>query len=174
MALMLMRVLAALGPLTGLIVLLFLTEFFPPAWRVPLGLWTALPLPLGYWIGRKVARDRCSEAVVLAGLAAAALFAIWAYWDAFLGPSSRTESLSGLILLFGPLYQLAGLTVVLVAAWLLGRQDFWSENDQGFHRRGETQAEPSLSCKAASRMDRRDERHREPVPQPKHAAPRLT
>jgi hypothetical protein len=37
------------------------------------------------------------------------------------GESRRTESMSGLLFLFGPLYQYAVLTPALLIAWLMGR-----------------------------------------------------
>ncbi len=59
---------------------------------------------------------------IVVGLALAFAFGAWLYWDAFLGPSSRTESLSGLVVLHGPLYQSVILAVALLAAWLLSRE----------------------------------------------------
>jgi hypothetical protein len=55
-----------------------------------------------------------------AGLALALALGMWTYWDAFLGPS-RDESLAGLIVLFAPLYQLAGLALTVLLARLLDR-----------------------------------------------------
>jgi hypothetical protein len=57
----------------------------------------------------------------VAGLGVAFALGAWLYWDAFLGRSSREESLAGLIVLHAPIYQLVVLVVALMAAWLLGR-----------------------------------------------------
>jgi hypothetical protein len=59
-------------------------------------------------------RHRCRSCLAFA-------FGAWLYWDAFLGPSSRTESLSGLVVLHGPLYQFVILAIALLAATLLNR-----------------------------------------------------
>jgi hypothetical protein len=45
----------------------------------------------------------------------------WLYWDAFLGRSSREESLSGLIVLHGPLYRLVVIGIGLLIASMLNR-----------------------------------------------------
>jgi hypothetical protein len=58
---------------------------------------------------------------IIVGLAVAFVFGAWLYWDAFLGPSSREESLSGLVVLHGPLYQSVILAIALPAATLLNR-----------------------------------------------------
>jgi hypothetical protein len=49
--------------------------------RPPVAIWIALPLPLGYWAGRKLARSAAAFATVVAGLAVAFLVAAWAYWE---------------------------------------------------------------------------------------------
>jgi hypothetical protein len=73
-------------------------------------------------VGHRIARSESPPRIVLAGLAIAAVLAIWLYWDAFLGPGSRTESLAGLIVLFAPLYQAVVIGIALVIAWLVDRR----------------------------------------------------
>src|SRR5215203_6981661 len=85
MTLTLMRLVAALGPLTGIALVLFGMDNFGPAWRLPLCLWASTPVPLGYWVGRRITRSESPRRIVLVGLAIAAVLAIWLYWDAFLG-----------------------------------------------------------------------------------------
>jgi hypothetical protein len=84
-------------------------------------LWIAVPIPLAYWLGTKLARTNASFAVLLFGLFVAFAFVAWAYWDITWGPARRAESMSGLLFIFGPLYQLGWLTVVLLIAALIGR-----------------------------------------------------
>ena len=82
----------------------------------------AAPLPLAYWIGSRLAATSQAWVAIVVGLALAFAFGAWLYWDAFLGPSSRTESLSGLVVLHGPLYQAVILAIALLTAWLLSRR----------------------------------------------------
>ena len=86
---------------------------------VILAVWVAAPLPIAYGAGRWLAKTRRSWTAVVAGLAVAFALGAWLYWDAFLGRSSREESLAGLIVLVAPIYQLVVLALALVAAWLL-------------------------------------------------------
>jgi hypothetical protein len=85
-------------------------------------LWVAAPLPLAYWIGSRFTATLSAWGAIVVGLALAFAFGAWLYWDAFLGPSSRTESLSGLVVLHDPLYQSVILTMALLAASLLSRR----------------------------------------------------
>lgn len=99
-----------------------LQSVFRPGEALLFAFWAALPLPLAYTAGRVMVRSPRSWMVIAAGLATAFAFGAWLYWDAFLGPSSRTESLSGLIVLHAPLYQFVLLAVALVAAWFIERR----------------------------------------------------
>ncbi len=94
---------------------------FKPHEAVILAVWVAVPLPIAYGAGRWLAKTRRSWTAVVAGLAVAFAMGAWLYWDAFLGRSSREESLAGLIVLVAPIYQLVVLALALVAAWLLSR-----------------------------------------------------
>jgi hypothetical protein len=95
---------------------------FQPKHALILTPWVAVPLPIAYWIGSKVATTHSAWMAVTAGLALSFAFGAWLYWDAFLGPSSRSESLSGLVVLYGPLYQGVILVVALVAAGIMSRR----------------------------------------------------
>jgi hypothetical protein len=95
---------------------------FQPKHALILTAWVAAPLPVAYWIGSKVATTQSAWMAVTAGLALSFAFGAWLYWDAFLGPSSRSESLSGLVVLYGPLYQGVILVVALVAAGIMSRR----------------------------------------------------
>ena len=101
---------------------LFMDERFRPFQYIASAVWAGLPIPLGWWIGRKLARGTTALAVLVAILAVLWALATWLYWDAFLGPSSRTESLAGLIVLFAPLYQWIVIVVMLPIVWLIGRR----------------------------------------------------
>ena len=81
----------------------------------------AAPLPLGYWAGSRIARAAPAWRAVLAGLALAFAMGAWLYWDAFLGRSSREESLAGLIVLVAPIYQFVVIGIALMVAWMLNR-----------------------------------------------------
>ncbi len=94
---------------------------FTPQQALILLPWVAAPLPLAYGIGSRLAATPQAWVAIVVGLALAFAFGAWLYWDAFLGPSSRTESLSGLVVLHGPLYQAVILAVALLAAWRLSR-----------------------------------------------------
>jgi len=83
--------------------------------------WMSVPIPLAYWLGTKFARTSTSFAIVLLGLIAALAFAAWAYWEITWGVSRHTESMSGLLFVFAPLYQLGGLAAVLTIAAIVGR-----------------------------------------------------
>ena len=103
-------------------VFLLMLSGFQPLQALVLAVWVAAPLPLAYWIGSRLAATSSAWVAIVVGLALAFAFGAWLYWDAFLGPSSRTESLSGLVVLHGPLYQAVILAVTLLTAWLLGRK----------------------------------------------------
>jgi len=94
---------------------------FKPHEAAILAVWVAAPLAIAYWVGGRLAKTRGAWTAVVAGLGVAFALGAWLYWDAFLGRSSREESLAGLIVLHAPIYQLVVLVVALVAAWLLGR-----------------------------------------------------
>jgi hypothetical protein len=85
-------------------------------------MWIAVPIPLAYWLGTRLARTNASFAVLLFGLGVAFAFAAWVYWDITWGPARRTESMSGLMFIFGPLYQFGWLAAVLLIAALVGRK----------------------------------------------------
>jgi hypothetical protein len=83
--------------------------------------WMAVPIPLAYWLGLKLARTSASFAVVLFGLVVALALVAWMYWEITWGVSRHTESMSGLLFVFAPLYQLGWLAAVLAVAALMGR-----------------------------------------------------
>jgi hypothetical protein len=89
---------------------------FKPHEAAILAVWVAAPLPMAHWVGGRLAKTRGAWTAVVAGLAVAFALGAWLYWDAFLGRSSREESLAGLIVLHAPIYQLVVLVVALVAA----------------------------------------------------------
>ena len=82
----------------------------------------AAPLPLGYWAGSQDCAGRARlDGRCCGGLAVAFAMGAWLYWDAFLGRSSREESLAGLIVLVAPIYQFVVIGVALMVALLLNR-----------------------------------------------------
>jgi hypothetical protein len=84
-------------------------------------IWIAAPIPFACWLGTRLARTNASFAVVLFGLFIAFVFGAWAYWGITWGAARRTESMSGLLFIFGPLYQLGWLVMALLIAALIGR-----------------------------------------------------
>lgn len=116
------KVLALLWLPICLAVFFLMQVGFSPVQALILTVWIAIPLPLAYWAATRFATTQRAWAIVTAGLAIAFAGGAWLYWDAFLGPSSRTESLSGLIVLHAPLYQFVLLTLALLGAWISQRR----------------------------------------------------
>ena len=116
------RILAIAWVLLSVGVYFLMLNGFTPQQALVLLLWVAAPLPLAYGIGSRLATTSQAWVTIVAGLALAFAFGAWLYWDGFLGPSSRTESLSGLVVLHGPLYQAVILAIALLTAWQLSRR----------------------------------------------------
>ena len=114
------RILAAAWVLLSVGVYFLMLSGFTPQQALILLVWIAAPLPLAYWIGSRLAAASGASGAIVVGLALAFAFGAWLYWDAFLGPSSRTESLSGLVVLHG--YQAVILAIALLTAWRLKRR----------------------------------------------------
>jgi hypothetical protein len=115
------RIIAIAWVLLSVGVYFLMLNGFTPLQALVLLFWVAAPLPLAYWIGSRVAATSRAWVAVVIGMALAFAFGGWLYWDAFLGPSSRTESLSGLVVLHGPLYQAVILAIALLTGWRLSR-----------------------------------------------------
>jgi hypothetical protein len=115
------RILAGAWVILSCGVFVLMLRGFKPHQALVLLFWVAAPLPLAYWIGSRVATAPRAWVAIIVGLAVAFVFGAWLYRDAFLGPSSREESLSGLVVLHGPLYQSVILAIALPAATLLNR-----------------------------------------------------
>ena len=94
---------------------------FKPYQALILALWVAAPLPLAYWVGSRLAATPKAWGAVVAGLAVAFALGAWLYWDAFLGRSSREESLAGLMVLRGADLPARHLRRRVLAATLLNR-----------------------------------------------------
>ena len=116
------RILAVAWVLLSVGVFFLMLNGFTPQQALALLLWVAAPLPLAYGIGTRLATASQAWVAIVVGLALAVAFGAWLYWDAFLGPSSRTESLSGLVVLHGPLYQAVILAIALLTASRLSRR----------------------------------------------------
>jgi hypothetical protein len=115
------RLLAVLWLPLSIGVYFLMLNGFKPSQALILTPWVAAPLPLGLWLGSKVAVTPAAWWAVVAGLALAFAMGAWLYWDAFLGRSSREESLSGLIVLVAPLYQMVVIGLALLVASTLNR-----------------------------------------------------
>jgi hypothetical protein len=114
------RALAIAGAVQAIVYFFFGFELLEAWIRPLLALWIAAPLPLAYWFGTKIGRGRAAFAIVLAAMAPAFALSVWAYWETTWGETRRTESMSGLLFLSGPLYQYVLLLIGLPAAWLVG------------------------------------------------------
>ena len=117
------RLIAIAGMLQAAIYFFFGLDLFEFWTRPLIALWIAAPLPIAYWLGAGLARGRVSFAILLVAMLAAFAFSAWAYWEITWGESRRTESMSGLLFLFGPLYQYALLAIGLLTAWLTGLKE---------------------------------------------------
>jgi hypothetical protein len=117
------RLLALLWPFVCLAVFFLMQVGFSQLQALVLTVWIAVPLPLAYWVATRFATTSTAWSIVTGGLAVAFAGGAWLYWDAFLGPSSRTESLSGLIVLHAPIYQLVLLALALLAARISQRSN---------------------------------------------------
>jgi hypothetical protein len=87
--------------------------------RIALGLLNIAPLPVAWWIGRRLARGALG--VLVGGMAVAFAFEILNYWAAFFGPYSRPLT-SGLAFLAVPAFQLPFLAVIVLLAWFVARR----------------------------------------------------
>ena len=86
------RILVGVWVILSCGVFVLMLNGFKPYQALILLLWVAAPLPLAYWIGSRLAATPRAWGAIVVGLALAFAFGAWRYWDAFLGPSSRTES----------------------------------------------------------------------------------
>jgi hypothetical protein len=113
-------VFAIAGSAIGLAELAYFSDGYLPRQWLPIALWAGMPMPLSCWLGAKLARTRLAARVMATGLGAALALGAFGLWDVTLGPGQH-ESLSGLIVITVPAYQLAVLAVTLVATWLAAR-----------------------------------------------------
>jgi hypothetical protein len=113
--------LACAGVASAVGVIVVAGDSFRPAERVIVGVWVAAPIPIGAWVSARFV-DRRGTWLALGSLAVALVGAQYVYWDAFLGPTSRRESLGGLVVLPLPALQIGWLVFTLAAARYVGRQ----------------------------------------------------
>ena len=94
--------------------------FSDPIWvRIALSLWQIVPLPIAWWIGRRVARTTAALVVLLAGMALVVASEA-NYWDAF-----PPNVASGLVVIVVPMFQLLFLAVIVFIAWLTSCWTLW-------------------------------------------------
>ena len=94
--------------------------FSDPIWvRIALCLWQIVPLPIAWWIGRRVARTTAALVVLLAGMALVVASEA-NYWDAF-----PPNVASGLVVTVVPMFQLLFLAVIVFIAWLTSCWTLW-------------------------------------------------
>ena len=121
-----MNWLAMLGTLAGVFASLFFSSGFGNVFPFIL-LWAMCPLPLAWWLSRHAAKTALAQKIVLAGMAAAALLALWLYTDAIRVTIAGRESLAGLIMIFGPMLQVGILALALIGAVIAS---LWSPRAQ--------------------------------------------
>jgi hypothetical protein len=94
--------------------------FSDPIWvRIALCLWQIVPLPIAWWIGRRVARTTAALVVLLAGMALV-VASETSYWDAF-----PPNVASGLVVTVVPMFQLLFLAMIVFIAWLTSCWTLW-------------------------------------------------
>lgn len=84
--------------------------------RIALCIWSIAPLPIAWWIGRRIARATAALAVLVAGMALALAYEACIFWGAF--PLNVAASLA---VIGTPLFQTLFLAVIVLFAWLTGR-----------------------------------------------------
>ncbi|UCC13677.1 MAG: hypothetical protein JSW21_09905 [Gammaproteobacteria bacterium] len=85
----------------------------------PFAGWVGVPYAVLYLASRRSPSTSGSRAVLLLGAAAVSGFGILMLYEAFI---AHPDAQSGIVLIFIPLYQLAGLIPLLLVARLLARR----------------------------------------------------
>lgn len=113
---------ALAGSAIGLFELLHFSDGYEPRQWLPIALWAGAPLPLAAWLGGKLAGSHQAQRILTVGLGLALALGLFGLWDVTLGPG-RNESLSGLVVITMPAYQIALLAPTLMTLWLVRRKD---------------------------------------------------
>ena len=93
-----------------------------PDYRLLFALWAVAPFPAVYGLSRWLAPGTVATRVAACGMLAMLGLATWTYADAVKSFNDQTESLSGLIVIFGPLWQYAVFAPFLLVARLVQRR----------------------------------------------------
>ncbi len=88
--------------------------------RIALCIWSIVPLPIAWWIGRRIARSTAALAVLVAGMALALAYEACIFWGAF--PLDVAASLG---VIGTPLFQMLFLAVIVLFAWVTDRWISW-------------------------------------------------
>ena len=117
----LLRLVAAAGCLAALWDYSVFAFGFPDM-RILVALWALASFPVAYALSRWLAPGPRATRVALAGMVAMLALAVWTYMDAVRSFQDQTESLSGLVVIFGPLWHYALFAPFLLAAWIVERR----------------------------------------------------
>jgi hypothetical protein len=113
---------ALAGSAIGLFELYHFSDGYEPRQWLPIALWAGVPLPLAAWLGGKLVGTYRAQRILTVGLGIALALGLFGLWDVILGPG-RNESLSGLVVITMPAYQIALLAPTLMTLWLVRRND---------------------------------------------------
>ncbi len=118
---LLTRVTAALGGMFSLAMVLYAgdqSSLFLIGLGLIFGAWAIAPFMLAYFRAPSFSHSTLLSVVLLVATVAAGGFSVFAYWTTFVDNPSP-DAQDGLILLFVPLYQIIGMSAVLLAAgWI--------------------------------------------------------
>jgi hypothetical protein len=110
------------GAAIGVFELYYFSGGYEPRQWLPIALWAGLPMPLTAWLGGKLAGTPQAQRILAMGLGVGLALGLFGLWDVTLGPG-RNESLSGLVVITMPAYQIALLAPTLMAMWLVRRRE---------------------------------------------------
>lgn len=116
-----LRILTFAGMLAGAVDFAVFA-FGYPRYAPLVGLWAVAPFPLAYVMARWLAPGETGLKIAVGGFAATLIFITWAYADAIRSFRDMTESLSGLVVIFGPVWQYVLFALALLAAWFFDRR----------------------------------------------------
>jgi hypothetical protein len=118
------RSVAALGGLLGAYVVLTEGDTSNPL-LVIIGMmfagWAMAPFALAWVAAVKVTSSRLAQLIILAAVVAAVGLSVAVYWPTFVD-NAKPDAQDGLVLLFVPVYQLAGIALAVMAANFVARR----------------------------------------------------
>lgn len=114
-------VFAIAGAAIGLGELIYFADGYLPHQVAAIALWVGIPMPAAAWFGVRLVRSPAGARMLATGLGVALALGLFGLWDVTVGPG-KDESLSGLIVITMPAYQIAFLASTLMALWLMAKR----------------------------------------------------